>query len=334
MTLEFDPNQLQKLPTEQLIGLIVQQEQIIEQLQQEIECLKARVQLDSQTSSKPPSTDLLKKPEKPKTSSDKTKAPKRKPGGQPGHTGSTRKGFGRVDRYELLKPQECLQCGSIEFRETPVSVQRQQVAQLVAHPIEVVEYQQHTCACAQCGQSQTAAWPEGIVPGQDLSVGLQSLLVWLGNYGHLSYEKQQEFLRELGNIEMGVGTLASTNARMASAVKGSVDQLREWVKRQQVVHVDESPWPVLGLKEWLWVITGEQFCLFHPGDTRSRAELISQLGQTFDGVISTDDYSVYNGYTVKAQQKCLAEGAASFQKSHQVESRQQSNLGASFHRLD
>jgi hypothetical protein len=33
MTLEFDPNQLQKLPTEQLIGLIVQQQQIIEQLQ-------------------------------------------------------------------------------------------------------------------------------------------------------------------------------------------------------------------------------------------------------------------------------------------------------------
>jgi len=330
MTLEFDPNQLQKLPTEQLIGLIVQQQQIIEQLQQEIECLKARLQLDSKTSSKPPSTDLLKKPEKPKTSSDKTKAPKRKPGGQPGHTGSTRKGFGRVDRYELLKPQECPHCGSVEFRETPVSVQRQQVAQLVAHPIEVVEYQQHTCACAQCGQSQTAAWPEGIVPGQDLSVGVQSLLVWLGNYGHLSYEKQQEFLRELGNIEIGVGTLASTNARMASAVKSSVDQLREWVKLQQVVHVDESPWPVLGLKEWLWVTTGEQFCLFHPGDTRSRAELISQLGQTFDGVISTDDYSVYNGYTVKAQQKCLAHLRRHFKKVIKLNHGNNPNLGQAF----
>jgi len=43
----------------------------------------------------------------------------------------------------------------------------------------------------------------GIVPGQDLSIGLQALLVWLGNYGHISYEKQQEFLRELGGIEIG-----------------------------------------------------------------------------------------------------------------------------------
>jgi transposase len=120
-----------------------------------------------------------------------------------------------------------------------------------------------------------------------MSVGLQSLLVWLGNYGHLSYSKQQELLRELGGIEIGVGTLQATNERKALAVKGSVDQLREWVKKQPQVHVDESPWPVLGLKEWLWVTTGQKFCLFHAGDTRSRAELIAQLGETFEGVIST-----------------------------------------------
>lgn len=285
-----------------------------EQLQQEVFRLKLSLQKDSQTSSKPPSTDLLLKPEKPKVDSTETKASKRKPGGQPGHPGHTRKGFKRVDRHEYLKPQQCSHCGGLEFLESPVSVQRQQVAQLVARPIEVVEYQRHTCTCAQCGQTQTAAWPEGIVPGQDLSVGVQALLVWLGNYGHLSYEKQQELLRELGNIEVGVGTLQATNERLAKAVKGSVDQLREWVKRQPRVHVDESPWPVLGLKEWLWVTTGEQFCLFHPGDTRSRAELVEQLGESFDGVISTDDYTVYNGYPVKAQQKCLAHLRRHFKK--------------------
>jgi transposase len=330
MNLKFDPNQLTQLPIEQLVRLIVQQQQIIEQLQQEVERLKASLKLDSQTSSKPPSTDLLKKPEKPKTASDKTKAPKRKPGGQPGHPGHTRKGFGRVDRYELLKPQKCSHCGSGEFVEASVSVQRQQVAQLVVQPIEVVEYQRHTCQCAHCGQTDTAAWPTGIVPGQDMSVGLQSLLVWLGNYGHLSYSKQQELLRELGGIEIGVGTLQATNERLAKAVKGSVDQLREWVKKQPQVHVDESPWPVLGLKEWLWVTTGQKFCLFHAGDTRSRAELISQLGETFEGVISTDDYSVYNGYSVKAQQKCLAHLLRHFKKVAKLNHGNNQTLGQAF----
>lgn len=152
MNPEVDPNQLKQLPSEQLVGLIVQQQHVIEQLQQEITRLKASLQLDSQTSSKPPSTDLLKKPEKPKETADKTGTVKRKPGGQPGHLGKTRKGFGRIDRYEILKPIECLSCGSVEFVEAPVSVQRQQVAQLVARPIEVVEYQRHTCSCVRCGQ--------------------------------------------------------------------------------------------------------------------------------------------------------------------------------------
>ena len=81
---------MRQLPTEQLVDIIWQQQQIIEQLQQEIERLKVSLQLNSQNSSKPPSSDLLKKPETPKPSSDQTTAPKRKPGGQPGHPGKTR----------------------------------------------------------------------------------------------------------------------------------------------------------------------------------------------------------------------------------------------------
>jgi len=79
----------------------------------------------------------------------------------------------------------------------------QQVAQLVERPIEIVEYQRHSCQCAHCGQTHTAPWPSSIVPGQDMSVNLQALLVWLGNYGHLSYEKQQELLKEIGGIDVG-----------------------------------------------------------------------------------------------------------------------------------
>lgn len=309
-----DQATLRQLPTEQLVNIIVQQQQVIEQQQQAIEQLtqevnrlKGRLGLDSQTSSKPPSTDLLKKAEKAKEqplTSDE--APKRKPGGHPGHPGRTRKGFGRVDRYEILRPEVCLRCGSLEFTEQPVTVQVQQVAQLVERPIEVVEYQRHTLSCIHCGEVHGAAWPESIVPGQDLGVSLQALLVWLGNYGHLPYKKQQELLRELGNIDIGVGTLQATNTRVYEAVAPTVTKLREWVQDQPHVHVDETPWPVLGVKEWLWVSASEKFCLFHAGDTRSRAELEQQLGTEFKGVLSSDDLSVYNGYPVKAQQKCLA----------------------------
>ena len=46
--------------------------------------------------------------------------------------------------------------------------------------------------------------------------------------------------------------------------------------------------------------------LFRAADTRSRVELESLLGTKYCGVLSSDDFSVYNGYPVVAQQKCMA----------------------------
>ena len=88
---------LSQLPPEQLVSIIEQQQAVIAQqqamigqLQQEIERLKVNQQTNSQTSSTPPSTDLLKKSEKPKDAKEGSSESKRKPGGQPGHPGKTR----------------------------------------------------------------------------------------------------------------------------------------------------------------------------------------------------------------------------------------------------
>lgn len=139
-----------------------------------------------------------------------------------------------------------------------------------------------------------------------MNINLQALLVWLGNYGHLSYEKQQELVWELGEIEIGTGTLQKTNQRVAQAVEPAIHDLWEWATHQANVHVDETPWCVMGVKEWLWTASGQGFCLFHAADTRGRVELETMLGTEFAGVLSSDDFSVYNGCSVQAQQKCLA----------------------------
>ncbi len=78
--------------------------------------------------------------------------------------------------------------------------------------------------------------------------------------------------------------------------------------------MDETPWVVKGVKEWLWIFANTNFALFHAADTRSRAEVEFILGLNYNGVLSSDDYSVYNGYDVKAQQKCLAHLRRHFKK--------------------
>jgi transposase len=125
LLLELDREILIQLAPEQLVEIIVFQASAtiklnsrILELEQEIGKLKASRDLDSKTSSKPPSGDILKKSEKkPESSDGESQAPKRKPGGQPGHPGKTRKGFGRVDRWEILRPECCCCCGMGFFKD-------------------------------------------------------------------------------------------------------------------------------------------------------------------------------------------------------------------------
>lgn len=336
---KLDIETLKQLEKEQLVEMLMEQAKAIEQLKSRvielesvIEKLKVSRDLDSTTSSKPPSADILKKTEKKlEDEPGESETPKRKPGGQPGHPGKTRKGFGRVDRFEILRPQVCKCCGQKEFSNEPIKIETQQVAQLVERPIEIVEYQRHTCICSECGSTQTADWSPEIVPGQDIGIRLQAFLGWINNYGHLPYEKQQELLWELGQIEIGVGTLVATNERIDGAVAQSIDSLKEWIKQTQPnIHVDETPWLVKGVKEWLWIFANTDFALFHAADTRSRAELESILGSSYEGVLSSDDFSAYNGYKVIAQQKCQAHLRRHFKKLIKIPGLNNQEIGTKF----
>ena len=307
-----EKTEIEQLSQAELVELVLGLQKIIEELQEKLLVATGKNRTNSKTSSQPPSLDLIQKSEKAKDQAEE-KEQRKKPGGQPGHQGKTRKGFGRVDRYEISQPEICQWCGSGELSEA-ISIQSQQVACLVAKPIEVVEYQTQSCKCLECGGVVRGALPDGVVLGQDANINLQALLVWLGNYGHLSYQKQQELVWELGAISIGTGTLQKTNQRMAESVEPAVNDLWAWATQQSNVHVDETPWCVMGVKEWLWTASGEGFCLFHAADTRSRVELETMLGTEFTGVLSSDDFSVYNGCAVPAQQKCLAHLLRHFKK--------------------
>ncbi|MGF1496759.1 MAG: transposase, partial [Elainellaceae cyanobacterium] len=57
---------LEQTPHSVLVEMVLQQQQVIEGFTQEVERLKAIVERDSRTSSKPPSSDLLRRSEQPK----------------------------------------------------------------------------------------------------------------------------------------------------------------------------------------------------------------------------------------------------------------------------
>ncbi|NEQ88709.1 MAG: IS66 family transposase, partial [Moorea sp. SIO2I5] len=109
-----------------------------------------------------------------------------------------------------------------------------------------------------------------------------------------------------------------------------IQELWQWAQQQQHLHVDETPWGVAGVKEWLWTVAGAKFSLFHAADTRGRVELEQIVGSEFAGVLSSDDYSVYNGYKVAHQQKCLAHLRRHFKQVHRLGHGNNPKLGQRF----
>lgn len=87
---------------------------------------------------------------------------------------------------------------------------------------------------------------------------------------------------------------------------------------------------VKGIKEWLWIFAHTDFALFHAAGTRSGSELELILGASYTGVLSSDDYSVYNGYSVRAQQKCLAHLRRHFKKLSKLPGLHNQEIGVKF----
>ena len=191
---QFERQDLEKMTPSLLVEIILRQQEATQQLFEEVARLKAIINRNSSDSLKPPSSDFLKKSEKAKV--EILDEGKRKPGGQPGHQGTTRKGFGRVDRFEKTKVESCPNCGNQSWID--MGVKTRQTARLVKNPIEIVEYEQHQCRCQSC---ETVVWgemPSEVIGEQDLEASLQGMLAWLGTYAHMSYEKQQEWLVQMG----------------------------------------------------------------------------------------------------------------------------------------
>lgn len=114
-TKEQKKTEIEQLSQAELVEMVLGLQKIIEELQEKLAIATGKGRTTSKTSSIPPSTDLIQKSEK--TTVKPEADQKKKPGGQPGHQGKTRKGFGRVDRTEISSPHICLNCGSTELSQ-------------------------------------------------------------------------------------------------------------------------------------------------------------------------------------------------------------------------
>jgi transposase len=146
------------LPRE-IEALIAGQAREIERLRAEVAELRRRLELDSTTSSKPPSRDGLKK--KPRLGGSLRGRSGKASGGQPGNKGDTLKRVAEPDRIVRHEGTACRHCLAGLTASMQTGMETRQVFDLPERLIEVTEHQALIYVCPHCRGATRAAFPKG-----------------------------------------------------------------------------------------------------------------------------------------------------------------------------
>jgi transposase len=276
----------------------------VQRLEELVARLEARLNQNSQNSSKPPSTDHpgVKLPPK-KTPSG------RKPGGQPGHKGSRRELLPpeKVDKVEHHWPAACERCGSDlpgQTRTDAGEPLRHQVVEIPAVQAHVTEHQMHTQCCDACGHATQADLPDGVPPGA-FGPRLQAVIALFTGAYRVSKRVAESALSDLFGVKLSLGSVSASEQTMSAALAAPVAEARTYVQQQAVIHADETGWRENRKRAWLW-IAGTTLVTVFLVHTRRGAEAARSLLGRFAGILVTDRWAAYNGWALDKRQLCWA----------------------------
>lgn len=282
----------------------------VEALEATVAELKALLDRNSSNSSQPPSADKPSDRGKRRPSSPTG----RKPGGQPGHRGVTRRLFPAeaVTTTVEFVPCQCAGCGKRLPDKAPVAAEprRHHVGDLPPTQLQVTEYQLHGRTCG-CGHETWAELPAG-VPLSNWGPGVQALAVALTGYFRLSRRRTVAFLESLLGYAPSVGSLVSFEAAAVSVLQSALTEVQEEVAAAGVVNIDETGWRRGKERPTLWVVVTPRVALFHLG-RRDKQTFQRLLPAGVRRILGSDRYVVYDGVEIACRQLCWAHLKRAFQ---------------------
>jgi transposase len=260
----------------------------VESLLVRIRNLEARVGLNPQNSSLPPSTQHPHaRPQPPKRKS------KRKRGGQPGHEKHERPLIPteQCDDVQTFKPTECRRCSDKLSGSDPEPL-RHQVWELPEIKPHVTEYQLHRLECAGCGTTTCAELPVGVPQGQS-GPRLMAFTALLMAFYRQSKRRTAEFLSTLLGQPCCPALTVKIQNQVTAALRPSYEALAAELPMQEQLSIDETPTKEENGKAWLWTFVAQMFTVFAVRATREATALGVFLGEKFHGIVNCDRAKMY-----------------------------------------
>lgn len=263
----------------------------------ELERQLAAARKDSSTSSKPPSSDIVKPP-RPAMQVRAGRRRKRRCGGQPGHARHERTPFGpeEVDAawvYEWTKSSL-----GAEWKPLNQFATVQQV-ELAAKLFEVTEHRARLYRHLPTGKIVAAPLPDEVRRAGLVGPRLSALIAYQKGACHMPYRVIETFLADVLHLPLSTGQLAKIVCKASEALACGYAQLQAVLPGQAMLNVDETGHPENGKQLWTWGFHApepEGFTLFHIDPSRSSEVLKEFLGETFSGVVGCDYHSAYRKF--------------------------------------
>jgi len=176
----------------------------------------ASARKDSSTSSKPPSSDIVKPPKA--LSCQQTPRPR---GAQPGHPRHERHLFPTdlVNDFFDHRPDSCCpDCGH-EVRPTGFGPRVLQQVDLPEIRLHIEEHRLHEAYCPRCDKVYYGRLPLPVQRGGLLGPRLTTLVAYLKGVCHASFGTVRKFLRDVVGLAISRGQLAKVIAKVTEAME-------------------------------------------------------------------------------------------------------------------
>lgn len=255
----LDREQLEELDKASLIEVILALQEQVAAQGVLLERLRNQVTKDSHNSSKPPSSDGLKKP---RTRSLRQKG-KRPTGGQPGHAGETLQAVVDPDHICVHPVASCPHCQYDLVTVEPVGHEKRQVFDVPPVRLEVTEHQAEIKQCPGCGAEVKASFPADVSQPTQYGARLKAQASYLNTYHFIPLARTVELLRDFYGAAPSEAVVLAATQQLAEKSQPSLAAIHHQLISADVVHFDESGLRVAGKLNWLHVASTPELTYYH-----------------------------------------------------------------------
>jgi transposase len=211
----------------------------------------------------------------------------------------------QVDEIVEHCPEVCRGCGhefSAEERRPAGRFGRHQVAELPPIGVIVVEHRTRRLRCSCCGTRTTARLPDGLA-GSAFGPRLRAAVVTLTARNRISRRAAGELAGELFGARLCTGSVDAICQHASDALAGPYDRLRDWIRGQAALHVDETGWRTAGDARALWTMATPSGSLFEIAEHCNREQFDALIGP-FGGIVVSDRWAGYEHLNPRRRQVC------------------------------